>query len=112
MDIGLGDAVAALRDDLMEAVRRGEGREVTFDVGPIEMEFLVELRQEARAKAGFRAWVVTADAEGAAARGRSHRIMVTLTPRRGGGPVRISAQDRDLPGGEAPEDEVRARRAR
>ncbi|MEE1752914.1 trypco2 family protein [Streptomyces sp. SP18CS02] len=112
MDVKLGDAVEALRNDLMEAARRGEDQDITFDVGPIEMEFLVEIRQEARAKAGFRAWVVTADAEGVAARGRSHRVTVTLTPRRGGGPVRISAEGTDLPGGEAPGDEDRARRAR
>ncbi|WEV28611.1 hypothetical protein OYE22_28105 [Streptomyces sp. 71268] len=94
MEIELADAVAAVRDSLMEAARRGEGQEVTFDVGPIELEFLVEVRHEARASGGLRAWVVTADTEGTAARSRGHRVMVTLTPRRGDGPVRIAAQGR------------------
>ncbi|MFI6106235.1 trypco2 family protein [Streptomyces sp. NPDC051310] len=113
MNIELGDAVTALRDSLMEAALRGEGRDITFDVGPIELEFNVEIRQEARGKASFRAWVVTADAEGSAARSRSHRVLVTLTPRRGGGPVQISADGRgSAAGGEAPDDRVRARRPR
>ncbi|MFI8194459.1 trypco2 family protein [Streptomyces sp. NPDC085946] len=106
MKIELGDAVAAVRDSLMEAARRGEGQDVTFDVGPIELEFLVEIRHEARAKAGFRAWVVTADAEGSAARGHSHRVMVTLTPRRGDGPVRIVARGRDTAADAVPDDDL------
>jgi len=112
LEIELGDAVAAVRDSLMEAAQRGEGQDVTFDVGPIELEFLVEIRHEARAGAGFRAWVVTADAAGSAARGHSHRVMVTLTPRRGDGPVRIVARGRDTAADAAPDDGVIARRVR
>ncbi len=112
LKIELADAVAAVRDSLVEAARRGEGQDVTFDVGPIELEFLVEIRHEARGRAGVRAWVVTADAEGSAARSRSHRVMVTLTPRRGDGPVRIVAQGRDAAADAAPGDDSPARRAR
>ncbi|MFF5721503.1 trypco2 family protein [Streptomyces buecherae] len=102
MEIELADAVAAVRDSLVEAARRGEGQDVTFDVGPIEMEFLVEVRREARASGGLRAWVVTADTEGSAARSRSHRVMVTLTPRRGDGPVRVVAQGQAQEQGQSP----------
>jgi hypothetical protein len=41
VDIELADAVAVGREELLEAARRG--------VGPIEMEFAVELRAHARA---------------------------------------------------------------
>ncbi|EFL32653.1 conserved hypothetical protein [Streptomyces viridochromogenes DSM 40736] len=69
----------------MQAVTRGAGQDLAFRVGPIELEFSVELRQDARAKAGFKAWVVSGDAEAGAARGRTHRVTVTLTPKSGDG---------------------------
>ena len=56
-----------------------------FMVGPIELEFAVELRQDAKAKLGFKAWVLSGDAEAGVARGRTHRVSMTLTPRRPGG---------------------------
>ncbi|MFI9342157.1 trypco2 family protein [Streptomyces sp. NPDC052773] len=87
--IELADAVAALRDELLAAHARGAGAEIAFDVGPIEMEFAVELRHDAKGNGGFKAWVVTAGAEASAGRTRTHRVTVTLTPRR--------ADGRDLP---------------
>jgi hypothetical protein len=88
MDIPLVDAVAAVRDELLEAAARGVGQDVTFAVGPVEMEFEVEAREDARAKGGFRLWAVTAGGEAAASRGHRHRVTFTLTPR--------SAQGGDL----------------
>lgn len=80
MEIPLADAVAALRDELLEAVGRGASPDLSFKVGPVELEFTVELRKDVKAKGGFKAWVVSAGAEAGAARGHSQRVMVTLTP--------------------------------
>lgn len=80
MEIELTDAVATLRDELLEAAARGVGRDVAFKVGPVELEFAVELRQDVRAKAGFKAWVVSGDIDAGVNRGRTHRVKVTLTP--------------------------------
>lgn len=80
MEIELADAVAALRDELIEAVGRGVGSSVGFVVGPIELEFGVELKADVKVKSGFKAWVVSADVEGGVSRGRTHRVKVTLTP--------------------------------
>ncbi|MFE9706166.1 trypco2 family protein [Streptomyces sp. NPDC005930] len=81
-DIELADAVAAVRDELVAAAARGAGADLAFLVGPVELEFAVELRADAKAKAGFKAWVLSGEAEAALARGRTHRVKVTLTPRR------------------------------
>ena len=54
MEIELADAVAAVRDELVEAAARGVGQAVAFTVGPIEMEFAVELRADARGRRGSR----------------------------------------------------------
>ncbi|POX52825.1 trypco2 family protein [Streptomyces sp. Ru72] len=78
-DIELAAAVRAIRDGLMQAAAAGAGEAVRFEVGPIQMEFTVELRREAGAKGGVKAWVVNADADAKASQGRTHRIAFTLT---------------------------------
>jgi LmbE family N-acetylglucosaminyl deacetylase len=97
VEIELGDAVAAVRQELLEAAARGLGHDVGFVVGPVEMEFVVELKADVKAKAGFKAWVVTADAETAISRGRTHKVRVTLTPKRAdGGDLLVSDQGGSL----------------
>ncbi len=80
-DIELVAAVRAVRDQLMDAAAAGAEEPMRFEVGPIQMEFTVELRREAGAKAGIKAWVVNADTEARASRTRTHRIAFTLTPK-------------------------------
>jgi hypothetical protein len=59
MEIELADAVAAVRDELLAAAARGAGADVEF--------------------------VVSGDVEAGVARARTHRVKVTLTPKRPGG---------------------------
>ncbi|GGY08434.1 trypco2 family protein [Streptomyces tanashiensis] len=97
MDVPLTDAVAAVRDELIAAAARaGDDPQVVFAVGPLEMEFQVELRADAKAKAGFKLWAVGAETEAAHSRGRTHRVTFTLTPKRSDGSDIIvkSTQDR------------------
>ncbi|MFD8892724.1 trypco2 family protein [Streptomyces sp. NPDC059566] len=97
MDVPLTDAVAAVRDQLIEAAARvGDDPGVVFAVGPVEMEFEVELRADAKAKAGFKLWAVGAETEAGLSRGRTHRVSFTLTPKRpdGGDLLVSSTQDR------------------
>lgn len=99
MEIELADAVAAVREELLRAAGRGIGQPVEFLVGPIELEFAVELRQDAKAKAGFKAWVVSGDVEGALSRGRTHRVSMTMTPIRPDGGKWLVAGDPARPDG-------------
>lgn len=89
MEIELADAVTQLRDELTRAVARGAGQDITFQVGTIELEFAVELHLDAKAKGGFRAWVLSGEGEAGVARGRTHRVTVTLTPTASSGTVLI-----------------------
>ncbi|MER5358404.1 trypco2 family protein [Streptomyces sp. NPDC002785] len=101
-EIELAAAVALIRDELMRAAAAGADDELRFEVGPIGMEFAVEMRRDVAVKAGFRAWVVAADAEGRAGRTRTHRVTLSLTPKRADGtPVEISHDPDDDPGGDA-----------
>ncbi|MBG0567813.1 trypco2 family protein [Actinoplanes aureus] len=94
MDIELTKAVAALRDELLEAAQAGDGQQLTFVVGPVEMEFAIELRADVKAKAGFKAWVVNTEVSGGVNRGSTHKVKVTLTPKGAdGGDLLISTRD-------------------
>lgn len=89
-DIELADAVQAVRQQLAAAAEQAAGQRIQFEVGPVELEFSVELRRDAKASGGVRAWVLSADLEGSAGRTRAHRVTVSLTPRdqlTGGSPL-------------------------
>ncbi|MFI5591669.1 trypco2 family protein [Amycolatopsis sp. NPDC051758] len=99
MDVELTDAVAALRDELIAAAAKGVGAGVGFVVGPIELEFGVELKKDAKLKTGFKAWVVSGDAEVGVAHARTHRVRITLTPKtETGEDILISGSPRSGPG--------------
>ncbi|MEU8625858.1 trypco2 family protein [Streptomyces sp. NPDC048669] len=86
MDIPLVDAVAAVRNELLAAAAQvGEDPRMVFAVGPVGMEFEVELRADAKAKAGFKLWAVGAETEAGVSRGRTHRVSFTLTPKTAAG---------------------------
>ncbi|MFC8722431.1 trypco2 family protein [Kitasatospora sp. NPDC057198] len=97
MDIELADAVAAVRNELLKAQQLGSGQELLFEVGPIEMEFEVELRADAKAAGKFKVWALSAEAEGGVSRGRTHRISFTLTPRQAGRPDLLIASEGNGP---------------
>ncbi|BAJ26734.1 MULTISPECIES: trypco2 family protein [Kitasatospora] len=100
MDIELADAVAAVRDELLKAQSRGAASDLVFEVGPLEMEFEVELRADAKVGGKFRVWAVSADAEAGVSRGATHRVTFTLTPRlRDGRPALLIHGDPDAPAG-------------
>lgn len=99
MDIELGDAVAALRDQLLDAAARGAGTGLEFVVGPIELVFEVELRADTKAKFGFKAWVVSGDVEASGSRKRTQRVTMTLNPQQpGGGDVLVRRPETDSSG--------------
>ncbi|MFH9299232.1 trypco2 family protein [Streptomyces sp. NPDC017520] len=79
--IELADAVASIRNQLIDAATRATDHPVSFAVGDIQMEFTLELRREARAGGKVKAWVVEAGADAARTTGRTHKVAFTLTPR-------------------------------
>ncbi|MFF0415596.1 trypco2 family protein [Kitasatospora sp. NPDC004745] len=100
MDVPLADAVAAVRDELLEAAARaGDDPGVVFAVGQVEMEFEVELRADAKAKAGFKLWAVGAETEAGISRARTHRVSFTLTPKRPDGTDLLISSVQERPEG-------------
>lgn len=99
MEIELVDAVASVRDELMAAAARGAGSAVEFVVGPIELEFAVEMRRDTTVTAGFKAWLISADVKGGLAQGQTHKVKLTLTPKQPGGGDLLVAGDQARPVG-------------
>nr|WP_254594715.1 trypco2 family protein [Streptomyces sp. 8P21H-1] len=65
----------------MVAAAAGGGAGPRFEVGPVELEFSVEMRREGKGKAGVKVWVVSADAEASVSKASVHRVKLTLTPK-------------------------------
>lgn len=84
-ELELHQAVGLIRNELVRAAAEGAGHELRFEVGPIGMEFAVELRKDVGAKGGFKAWVVSADVNAGLSRATTHKINLTLTPVYGDG---------------------------
>ena len=83
--IGLADAIAELRKELSQALAAGEGEEVRFKLGEVELEFNLEVKREGGAGGGVRFWVVSLEAKGGLARATQHRIKLKLQPEGAGG---------------------------
>jgi hypothetical protein len=80
-DIELADAVEAIRDGLTAATARGTDSALRFELGDIHMEFTVEVRRDARARGGVKAWLVDASAESGRSRAQTHKVSFTLKPK-------------------------------
>jgi hypothetical protein len=59
------------------------------------MEFAVELRTDAKAKAGFKAWVVSAEAAATVGWANTHRVKIVLTPKQADGADLLIGADTD-----------------
>ncbi|MER5386730.1 trypco2 family protein [Streptomyces sp. NPDC002688] len=79
-EIGIAEAVEYLRAELVAAAA-GSGTGPRFEVGPVELEFSVEMRKEGKGKAGLKAWVVSADMEASVSKASVQRVKLVLTPK-------------------------------
>src|SRR5690348_15187315 len=78
--VELAAAIGQVREQLALAIDQGKNSPIAFRAGPVEMEFEVTFSSTVGADAGVRVWVVSAGAKGEQARGRTHRLKVSLTP--------------------------------
>ncbi|MFI5671199.1 trypco2 family protein [Streptomyces sp. NPDC051704] len=79
--VGLAEAVQQLRAELETAMAEGAGKQLRFELGPIEMEFQVDLRRTGAVDAGLRWGVVSAGGKGEVSRGSGHRVTLVLNPK-------------------------------
>jgi len=78
--IGLKDAIAALRMELVESIEEAKkaNEAVQFEVGEITMEFQVEVERDKNFQGGFKFWVVELGA-GASVKDKTvHTVTIPL----------------------------------
>jgi hypothetical protein len=78
--VGLADAVRALRSELTVAMAEGEGQRLRFELGEVEMEFLLEVTKEAGGEAGVKFYVISLGGKAGVTSGSTHRLKLVLTP--------------------------------
>ncbi|WP_020525202.1 trypco2 family protein [Catelliglobosispora koreensis] len=84
----LAEAIDAIRRELLTAQRRGQGSEMPFELGPVELEFSVTVSRERSAEAALKVWVVEAGGSLGRTVESAHRVSLVLKPKNGeGGPV-------------------------
>ncbi len=95
----LAEAVKGIRGELSEAMAAGAGERLRFEVGPVELEFAVDVQRDLHAKAGVKVWVVEIGGSGGLSRDSSHRVKVTLNPvdTATGRSARVADQVEELP---------------
>jgi hypothetical protein len=91
--VGLSDAIAALHTEIQSARDKGRTQEVAFDLGEIQVEFMLEVVKEGSGQSGVNFGVVSFGARGGVATGSTHRVTLTLKPRDSSGRGRVSIAD-------------------
>lgn len=76
---GLGDAIAAIREELQSAIAPSAG--VRFRAGAVELEFTVDVHKDANGKVNVKVFPwLGAEGGGARSTGSAHRLKITLQP--------------------------------
>ncbi|MDX3387851.1 MULTISPECIES: trypco2 family protein [Streptomyces] len=85
MEIGLADALRALRRELAEAALEADGDSVRLHVEQVDLNLEVSVQRAREAGGGVRFWVVSADAKTSGATTVTHTVSLRLTAETAGG---------------------------
>lgn len=106
--IPLANVIKGLRKELSEAIAAGDGEDIRFQLGPVELEFQVEVSLEAEGKAGAKGGIqfgvislgeVSGETTVSRSQGTIHTIKLTLNPvTADGNTVEVSDQSSHPPG--------------
>jgi hypothetical protein len=78
--VGVAEAVRSLRAELARAHAEMDRGGVYFEMGPVEIEFTVEVERDAGGDLGVRVGVVSIGASGSVSTDATHRMKFTLSP--------------------------------
>lgn len=88
----LASTIKTLRTELTKAMADGEGEQLLFGLGPVELELHMEITNETSGEGGIRFNILTLGASKSRANANSHKITLTLHPLDAeGNPARIAA---------------------
>jgi Trypsin-co-occurring domain 2 len=78
--IPLAKAIQDLRNELLQAVAEGKGKELRFKLDPIELELSLGMTYKAGANASVKFWVLDIGAKGDVERAATHKLKLKLSP--------------------------------
>jgi len=84
MAIELAELIGQLRSELTVAMNAGEGEDLRFELGPVELELTVEVKKEGGGAAKVRFWVVELGTDAKLGSGAAQKIKLSLDPHRAG----------------------------
>ena len=96
--VELAQVISQLRQELSAAMREGEGEDLRFELGPVELELTVAVSKEAGPNAKVRFWVIELGADATVSSQAIQRITLTLDPRRRGVEGKPLIKGREQPG--------------
>jgi Trypsin-co-occurring domain 2 len=98
-EIGLSDAIAAVRAELAAAIEEGVDAEFQFPVNGVQLEFHVAVTKTGEGRAGVRFYVVELGGAGSYAREEIQTVTVMLGAPvdRAGEVVKVTRQSRQKP---------------
>jgi hypothetical protein len=98
MAVELAEMIGQLRAELAMAMSEGEGADLRFELGPVDLELTVAVSKEGSASGKVRFWVVdtSADVKGSAM--TTQKIKLQLDPRRTGRPGKPLISGEAVPG--------------
>jgi hypothetical protein len=86
--IEVAELIGQLRAELDAATEAGQGSDLKFELGPVELELTVAVDKEAKPGAKVRFWVVELGADAKLSSANTQKIKLTLEPRRASQPGR------------------------
>lgn len=100
--VGLAEAIAALRDDLLAAREAGAAADIHLPVESMTVELTVAATRSADGKVGFKVPLVELEMGGGGSRERSHEQTVTVVfgapVDRSGRPIKVASASDELEG--------------
>jgi hypothetical protein len=78
--IPLAKAIQDLRQELLNAVHEGRGKELRFKLKPIELELNIAMSYKAEGNVGVKFWVIDLEGKGGGERATSHKLKLVLQP--------------------------------
>lgn len=78
--VGLTEAIAALREEVSSAIEAGVSESLRFEVGEVTIEFEVAVERQRGGEGGLNIWVLTLGGQASRSQTHTHRLTVPLKP--------------------------------
>ena len=92
--IELAEVIGELRRELQEVLNAGEGEQLRFELGPVELEATVAVEKSGGGGAKVRFWVIEVGGDAKVGEVTTHRVKLALQTRlAGGGKVWVAAAE-------------------